>query len=248
MFIKILLVRLLFANLWQFALGMGNRTNGTITEPPPEPPSCASRCMVDSMFATQCLDTRCLCNEKDYQRVCIPPLMSSHTQLTLSRIQSLFQCLYSQCDTNNYGPALSHSISLCMNLGAVIYMVAPGVVDNDILRSREDDYLAGREVADVPGLQLRQESIAGHGQTTTVTTTVTDFITVSYAPVTYFSTASSELLETTQAAEEVPHTTSTSANRPWVVPISKAASERPSFFGLVLWIALVVALDYWMNS
>ncbi|KAI1411409.1 hypothetical protein F5Y13DRAFT_200978 [Hypoxylon sp. FL1857] len=220
--IGILITQILFANLLQLAVGIDN---GTISEPPAGPPSCASRCMVDSMFVTQCLDTRCLCNEKDYQR-------------------SLFQCLYSQCDSNNYGPALSHSISLCMSLGAEIYMVAPGRVDNELLKSREEDYLAGREVANVPGLQLRQESIAGMGQTTTITTTVTDFITVSYSPVTYSPTLSA-FLETSQAAEV---TTTTTSSRPWVVPVSKGARSESSFFGLVMWIAFVLVLDYWVNG
>ncbi|OTA98447.1 hypothetical protein M426DRAFT_17417 [Hypoxylon sp. CI-4A] len=217
----ILVARVLSLSLLHIALGMDN---STIPQPPPGPPSCASRCMVDSMFVTQCLDTRCLCNEKDYQR-------------------SLFQCLYSQCDSNHYGPALSHSISLCMSLGAEIYMVAPGIVDDGLLRSREEDYLAGREVAEVPGLQIRQESIAGFGPTTTITTTVTDYITVSYSPI----TSPTPFLENSQHAAEQPPTTTT-ASRPWIVPTSKTTRSDPSFFGLVVWIAFVVMLDYWTNA
>ncbi|KAI1772718.1 hypothetical protein F4818DRAFT_444101 [Hypoxylon cercidicola] len=216
-----IIARVLLASLLEFAAGIDN---GTIARPPPGPPSCASRCMVDSMFMTQCLDTRCLCNQRDYQK-------------------SLFQCLFSQCDSNNYGPALSHSISLCMRLGAEIYMVAPGTVDNGLLQSREEDYLAGREVKDVPGLQLRQESIAGFGPTTTVTTTVTNFITVAYSPITV-TPITSVLVQDTQAAE----ITATSASRPWIVPLSPAARSQPSFFGLVIWISLVLALDYWKSG
>ncbi|KAI1380007.1 hypothetical protein F4677DRAFT_301684 [Hypoxylon crocopeplum] len=219
----IILAQVLLATLQKLALAMDN---GTTTKPPSGPPGCASRCMVDSMFATQCLDTGCLCQEKDYQ-------------------SSLFQCLYSQCDADNYGPALSHSISLCMSLGAEIYMVAPGRVDDELLRSREEDYLAGREVAEVPGLQLRQESIAGMGQTTTVTTTVTDFITVSYSPITYSPTPSA-FLETSQAAEVT--TTATSTTRPWVIPVSTAVQSAPSFFGFVLWILVVLIVDYFMHG
>ncbi|KAI1105993.1 hypothetical protein F4804DRAFT_330738 [Jackrogersella minutella] len=217
---KLLFARVFVANLLQLIASMDN---STIAEPPPGPPSCTSRCMVDSMFVTQCLDTRCLCNEKDYQK-------------------SLFQCLYSQCDSDQYGPALSHSISLCMSLGAEIYMVAPGVVDNELLRSREEDYLAGREVANVPGLHLRQESI-GFGQTTTVTSTVTSFVTMSYSLITFTPTPSA-LLETSQG----PEVTTTSASRPWVIPVSPGGHTEPSFFGLVVWVSLVLFLDYWMNG
>ncbi|KAI2610432.1 hypothetical protein GGR54DRAFT_643465 [Hypoxylon sp. NC1633] len=217
-----ILPRLFVMNLIHIAAGMNN---GTVVEPPRGPPSCASRCMVDSMFVTQCLDIGCLCHEKDYQT-------------------SLFQCLYSQCDSNEYGPALSHSISLCMSLGAEIHMVAPGIVNDELLRSREEDYLAGREVAEVPGLHLRQESIAGIGLTTTTTTTVTDFITVSYSPVTYSPTPSA-FPDTTGAAEATPTAT---ASRPWVIPMSQATRSRPSFFGLVMWLSLVLVLDYRLNS
>lgn len=125
-------------------------------------------------------------------------------------------------------------------------MVAPGAVNNELLRSREDDYLAGREVKDVPGLHLRQESAAGPPwYTTTVTTTVTNFITVSMSPITFSPTPTpSAFLETSQAAE----VTATSVSRPWVIPVSPASRSQPSFFGLVLWIAMVVMLDYWVNG
>jgi len=60
-----------------------------------------------------------------------------------------------------------------MAVGAKIYMVAPGSVNEELLRMREADYLAGRQLPEVPGLQLRQESIP----VTTVTTTYTDHFT-----------------------------------------------------------------------
>ncbi|KAI0883848.1 uncharacterized protein GGS22DRAFT_189819 [Annulohypoxylon maeteangense] len=211
--VKILLARVLFANLLRFAVGMDN---STIPKPSVGPP-------VDSMFVTQCLDTRCLCNQKDYQK-------------------SLFQCLYSQCDSNHYGPALSHAISLCMSLGAEIYMVAPVTVDNELLRSREDDYLAGREVANLPGMQLRQESIA-FGETTTVTTMVTAIVTVSYSPTTISPTPTA-FLETTSLAV----VSTTSVSRPWIIPVSRALRMEPSYFGLVVWVCVVVIMDYWVNG
>lgn len=136
-----------------------------------------------------------------------------------------------------------------MNLGAEVYMVPPSTVNDELLRSREKDYLAGRQVADVPGLQLRQESIAGFGQTATITTTVTDFVTVSYSPVT-FAPAPSMFSDGSPAAEVTATAiaTATSASRPWIVPLSAAARSRPSFFGLVLWLLSVLVLDIWMNG
>ncbi|RYP26839.1 hypothetical protein DL768_011557 [Monosporascus sp. mg162] len=66
--------------------------------------------------------------------------------------------LAADCDSHQYGPALSHTISTCLGTGAEIYMVPPSDVNDDLLRAREDDYLAGRQLPEIPGfLHLRQE-------------------------------------------------------------------------------------------
>ncbi|KAI0869719.1 hypothetical protein GGS24DRAFT_493552 [Hypoxylon argillaceum] len=179
----------------------------------PELPSCASHCMIDSMFVTQCLDMNCLCHQQEYQK-------------------SLFQCLYSQCDSKEYGPALSRTISTCMGVGAEIYMVAPGFINEELLRVREADYLAGRQLPEIPGIQLRQESIP----VVTVTTTFTDHITLTMTlspTLTPFLTSSPE---------------SSSINRPWVITQSQSTRFQASFSGLVLWITMVLLQDYWMNG
>ncbi|KAI0509250.1 hypothetical protein F5B22DRAFT_658670 [Xylaria bambusicola] len=180
----------------------------------PEMPSCGSHCMVDSMFVTQCLDMNCLCHQEEYQK-------------------SLFQCLYSQCDSNEYGKALSRTISTCMEVGAEIHMVAPGFINQELLRVREADYLAGRQLAEIPGIQLRQESApAVQTFTTTCTEHITLTITMSPTP-TPFLTSSPE---------------SSSINRPWVITQSESSRVEASFSGLVLWIAIVLLQDYWFNG
>ncbi|KAI3321487.1 hypothetical protein HD806DRAFT_523967 [Xylariaceae sp. AK1471] len=149
-----------------------------------------------------------------------------------SHCMSLFQCLYSQCDSNEYGKALSRTISTCMEVGAEIHMVAPGSINDELLHVREADYLAGRQLSEIPGLQLRQESIPF----ATVTATFTDHVTltVSFSPTpTPFLTAS-------------PVTTSIS--RPWVITQSDSSRLKASFSGLVLWIAVVLLQDYWING
>ncbi|RYP35168.1 hypothetical protein DL767_003945 [Monosporascus sp. MG133] len=71
----------------------------------------------------------------------------------------LSHCLYPQCDSHQYGPALSHTISTCLGTGAEIYTVLPSNVNDELLRARENDYLAGRQLPEIPGfLNLRQES------------------------------------------------------------------------------------------
>ncbi|KAI0425870.1 hypothetical protein F5Y09DRAFT_334590 [Xylaria sp. FL1042] len=179
----------------------------------PELPSCGSHCMVDSMFVTQCLDMNCLCHQEEYQK-------------------SLFQCLYSQCDSNEYGRALSRTISTCMDVGADIYMVAPGFINEELLRVREADYLAGRQLPEIPGIQLRQESVSAVTVTTTFTDHITLTITLSPTP-TPFLTSSPQ---------------SSSINRPWVITQSDSSRVEASFSGLVLWIAAVLLQDYWING
>ncbi|KAI1186123.1 hypothetical protein F5B17DRAFT_441290 [Nemania serpens] len=180
----------------------------------PDLPSCGSHCMVNSMFVTQCLDMNCLCHQEEYQK-------------------SLFQCLYSQCDSNEYGKALSRTISTCVEVGADIYMVAPGFINEELLRMREADYLAGRQLPEVPGIQLRQESVSVATVTTTFVDHVTLTLTMSPPPPTPFLTSSPE---------------TSSINRPWVITQSDSSRFKASFSGFVLWFAIVLLQDYWING
>ncbi|KAI8627867.1 hypothetical protein F5Y19DRAFT_477038 [Xylariaceae sp. FL1651] len=200
-YINFLLLHASFANMLKLSVGTD-----------PKLPSCASHCMVDSMFVMQCLDMSCLCHQKEYQK-------------------SLFQCLYSQCDANEYGKALSSTISTCMAVGAEIYMVAPGSVNDELLRAREADYLAGRQLPEIPGLPLPQESVPF----TTVTTTFTDHVTLTLT----LSPTLTPFLSSDPTS---------SINRPWVITQSGSSRFKASFSGLVLWIAIVLLQDYWING
>jgi hypothetical protein len=57
--------------------------------------------------------------------------------------QSLFQCLYSQCDTAHFSSALHHTISQCSSVGGEIIFLVPPILNHDGLRRREAEYLAG---------------------------------------------------------------------------------------------------------
>ncbi|KAH8661896.1 hypothetical protein BX600DRAFT_305056 [Xylariales sp. PMI_506] len=117
-------------------------------------PRCTNSCMVDSMFITQCVDVRCLCREQGYQ-------------------QALFQCLYSQCDSPDYGPALLYSMQTCIDTGAEIYMATSSSANIELLNTRELEYLAGRDLPDIPGLHLRQDSVGVEGSSVTSTAWIT---------------------------------------------------------------------------
>lgn len=120
-----------------------------------------------------------------------------------------------------------------MEVGADIYMVAPGFIDEELLRVREADYLAGRQLPEIPGIQLRQESVSVATVTTTFIDHVTLTLTMSPPPPTPFLTSSPE---------------SSSINRPWVITQSDSSRFKASFSGFVLWFAIVLLQDYWING
>ncbi|RDW63841.1 hypothetical protein BP5796_10343 [Coleophoma crateriformis] len=89
------------------------------------PPSCALQCWENTKYVSKCgTDEACLCNEAKFQN-------------------SVYQCIYAQCDTAHFGFALHHSILKC---SAIINELVVGMIpvpDHDSLRRRELDYLAG---------------------------------------------------------------------------------------------------------
>lgn len=58
-------------------------------------------------------------------------------------IKSVFQCLYSQCDTAHFGSAVHHVIAQCYGTGNEVLFVVPPIPNRDSLRRREAEYAAG---------------------------------------------------------------------------------------------------------
>jgi hypothetical protein len=58
----------------------------------------------------------------------------------------VYQCLYSQCDTVHFGPALHHSISRCFGFDNQILFAAPPIPNREFLRRREAEYAAGGKI------------------------------------------------------------------------------------------------------
>jgi hypothetical protein len=117
---------------------------------------CAVRCWENTKYVSKCLnDNTCLCNEAKYQnvRLCFKTL-PFHQKLWLYQCrhtnlygwQSVFQCLYSQCDTAQFGSALHHAISQCSGTGGEFLLTVPPVANHDVLRRREAQYLAGEKL------------------------------------------------------------------------------------------------------
>jgi hypothetical protein len=119
-----------------------------------------------------------------------------------------------------------------MEVGAEIHMVAPGSINDDLLQVREANYLAGRQLPEIPGFQIRQESIP----VTTVTATFTDHVTLTVS------------ISPTPTSLLTANPVTTSISRPWAITRSDSSRFEASFSGLVLWIAIVLLQDYWTNG
>lgn len=63
-------------------------------------------------------------------------------------LKSVFQCLYSQCETAHFGSALHHVIAQCFGTGNEILFAVPPIPNYDSLRRREAEYAAGAKLYD----------------------------------------------------------------------------------------------------
>lgn len=112
---------MLFSVFW-ILMAMLRSTVGQIDT---SAPSCAISCWENTKYVSKCLDDNaCLCSEAAYQN-------------------SVFQCLYSQCDAAHFGFALHHIISRCFSLGSEIILSIPSSPNHDALHRREAEYLGG---------------------------------------------------------------------------------------------------------
>ncbi|KAK6614669.1 hypothetical protein H4I96_00990 [Botrytis cinerea] len=71
------------------------------------------------------------------------------------KLQSVFKCIYSQCDTAHFGSALHHTITRCVGVADNVILAVPRLSNHDSLRRREAEYLQGVKMED-------SESIAGY--------------------------------------------------------------------------------------
>ncbi|TVY67398.1 hypothetical protein LSUE1_G004725 [Lachnellula suecica] len=97
-------------------------------------PGCAISCWENTKYVSKCLnDAACLCSEPEYQN-------------------SVYQCIYSQCDTAHFGSALHHTITQCVGTENQMIFDVPPVLNHDSLRRRrEEEYLAGIKIFGAEG-------------------------------------------------------------------------------------------------
>ncbi|KAK0111275.1 hypothetical protein ONS95_001647 [Cadophora gregata] len=101
----------------------------TVGQNDPSKPECALRCWENTRYVSRCLeDHACLCSDPNYQN-------------------SVFQCIYSQCDTAHFGSALHHAIAQCLGTNNEVFFANPPIPDRDALRRREAEYASGEKLA-----------------------------------------------------------------------------------------------------
>ncbi|KAL2065429.1 hypothetical protein VTL71DRAFT_3099 [Oculimacula yallundae] len=91
-------------------------------------PECALRCWENTKYVSQCFeDHACLCSDPNYQN-------------------SVFQCIYSQCDTAHFGSALHHAIAQCFGTSNEVFFAVPPIPNREALQRREEEYAAGAKL------------------------------------------------------------------------------------------------------
>jgi hypothetical protein len=141
----------------------------------------------------------------------------------------------------------------CMAAGAEIRLGFPATVTEQ-LDTREVEYLEGRELPDVPGLHLRQNSVGGYTFTTwataTVTVTISTNVPLPVTVVTPMPVMSGQVRNLPGQGSELATTilevnkTDAVPTRPWMVTVSDTARRQPSYFGLFLWAVGLLVADY----
>lgn len=135
-----------------------------------------------------------------------------------------------------------------MATGANIHLGFASVTEQ--LDSREIEYLAGRDLPEVPGLQLRQNSADGftYPAWATATVTVTTTAPLPVSVVTPFPGASGQAgnLPAQGSMTTLFENNNTEAipTRPWMVTASETGRQQPSHIGLLFWAAGLLVLDY----
>ncbi|KAH7333455.1 hypothetical protein BKA65DRAFT_553800 [Rhexocercosporidium sp. MPI-PUGE-AT-0058] len=122
----------------------------TVGQNDPSKPECALRCWENTKYVSKCLeDHACLCSDPTYQNVClflIPFMENSSSATVLTSPKSVFQCIYSQCDTAHFGSALHHAIAQCFGTSNEVFFAVPPIPNRDTLRRREEEYAAGAKL------------------------------------------------------------------------------------------------------
>lgn len=104
--------------------------------------ACMPKCWDNSRYVSPCTtlhETLCLCEDARFQnvgRLFIRDTLPPFSFVTDHPSKVVFQCLYSQCPTTQFGSALHHSLSACRDYDAGTLNALPPLVRHQGLRKR----------------------------------------------------------------------------------------------------------------
>ena len=107
---------------------------------------CVSTCWDNSKYISTCVkvnETQCLCEDADFQGVRTAIV---HVKCLTNILQVVLQCLYSQCQTTQFGSAVHLTLSACSNSGMDALDALPPLIRHHGLRKRgspSNGYVSG---------------------------------------------------------------------------------------------------------
>lgn len=99
---------------------------------------CVPKCWGNSKYVSTCdNEVRCLCQDSHFQSVSVATRFVDFELIVLLTIlQVVLQCLYSQCQTTQFGSAIHHALSECSDDGLDTFNFLPPLIRHQGLRKR----------------------------------------------------------------------------------------------------------------
>ena len=127
---------------------------------------CVSKCWDNSKYVSTCVkvnETQCLCEDADFQSV---RTAIFRIKGLAKRPQVVLQCLYSQCQTTQFGSAVHLTLSACSDSGMNALDALPPLIRHQGLRKRgspSNDYVPGHlSVSAVQSVARRSVSASAY--------------------------------------------------------------------------------------
>lgn len=126
---------------------------------------CVSKCWDNSKYVSTCVqvnETQCLCEDADFQSV---RNANCHLKCLVNRPQVVLQCLYSQCQTTQFGSAVHLTLSACSDSGMNALNALPPLIRHQVRKrgSPSNGYVPGHlSVSAVKSVARRSVSASAY--------------------------------------------------------------------------------------
>ena len=144
---------------------------------------CVSKCWDNSKYVSSCVkanETQCLCEDAEFQSV---RTATSYLTCIANEFKVVLQCLYSQCQTSQFGSALHQTLSACSDSAVDTLDALPPLIRHPGLRKRgspSNGYVSGQLSASAIHSVARRSVSASAYVSTRPTRSVGHFPTVTH--------------------------------------------------------------------